>query len=94
MENPLRWNDEQGRAYEQAREVMNNYLGMVHGEIYAEEEAAAPRAALLQALGQHAIDVTQERDNLNIIDDQQIAAVTTKYSALVRAMIEPTSIAA
>ena len=87
MTEHLTWTEEQGRAYEQAREVMNNYLGMVHSEIYAEEERANPRVNLIRVLGQYAIDITTERDHLDIVDDAAIAATIKKHSALVHAIM-------
>lgn len=77
----LQWTQEQGIAYEALRETINHYLGLVHHEIYTAEPQ--PRQMLLRALGQHAIDVTQERDTLDITDDEAVSAIQAKYSDLI-----------
>lgn len=86
MTSPLRWTEDQGRAYETARETITHYSGLVHHELNQIESQFGDNSGAALALRAYLVDVSMERKNMNIVDDAAIAAIQAKYDALIAGM--------
>ena len=72
-------------AYECAREVVTDLIGIHSGQIAEEENKPQPDAARIKALEAECLRIFQERRALRVEDGAEVARIRTEYGAVVRA---------
>lgn len=66
------WSQDQGIAYEVARDVVNDVTGIIRGFIYAEEEKANPDLDTITYLEAQISYYFDARDKLEVTDDAAV----------------------
>ena len=83
--NAMSWTQDEAIAYECAREVITDLIGIHSGQIAEEESKAQPNAARIKALEAESLRIFRERRALRVEDGAEVARIRTDYGAMVRA---------
>lgn len=76
-----RWTQEQGIAYESARECLTDLMAMCTGELAEEEARAQPDGVRIEALERELFALGEERQGLGVHDAERIAEIRIEYGA-------------
>ncbi len=79
------WTQEQSIAYECAREVITDLSAICSGRIHNEREKQSPDHGLIAALEERITQLFNERCQLTIANQEEIARIRREYGAEVRA---------
>ena len=83
--NAMSWTQDEAIAYECAREVVTDVIGIHSGQIAEEENKPQPDAARIKAVEAECLRIFQERRALRVEDGAEVARIRTEYGAVVRA---------
>ena len=83
--NAMSWTQDEAIAYECAREVVTDLIGIHSGQIAEEKKKSQPDVARIQALDAERQRIFQERRALRVEDSAEVARIRTEYGAVVRA---------
>lgn len=81
----MTWTQDQSINFECAREAINHVIAIYSAEIYNEEKKSSPDEQRLEMMNDRCLQLTRERSSMHVNDDQMVAEVRTKYSAIIRA---------
>lgn len=79
------WTQEQSINFECAREAINHVVAIYSAEIYNEEKKSSPDEQRLEMMNERCLQLTRERSAMRVNDDEMVAEVRAKYSAILRA---------
>ena len=79
------WTQEQSINFECAREAINYLMAIYTSELYSEKEKALPDEQRIETLRTRRSQLAKERSSIDADDDQMVAEVRVKYSAIIRA---------
>ena len=74
------WSQDQGIAYEVARDLVNDVTGIIRGFIYLEEEKNNPDLDTISHLETQISYYTDARDNLAVTDDAAVGKLQDECS--------------
>lgn len=79
------WTQDEAIAYEVAVEDIGHVIATLTEDIYAEKDKEKPNMALIEKLEKEQKRLGDERRNLRVKDQENIARVREKYGAIIRA---------
>lgn len=84
QQKPL-WTQEESIAFECAKEVMNDIIGICSCLLGVEQKKASPNLSRMAELEQKRYDLLKERDAICWNDTAKIAHIRREYGAKIRA---------
>ena len=79
------WTQEQSINFECARDTINHVIAIYFAEIYNEEKKISPDVQKLTTLNERRLQLVRERKSMHADDENMVAEVRAKYSAILRA---------
>ena len=79
------WTQEQSINFECARDTINHLIAIYFAEIYNEEKKISPDVQKLTTLNERRLQLVRERKSMHADDENMVAEVRAKYSAILRA---------
>ena len=65
--------------------IINHVIAIYSAEIYNEEKKSSPDEQRLEMMNDRCLQLTRERSAMHVNDDEMVAEVRAKYSAIIRA---------
>ncbi|SEB25431.1 hypothetical protein [Variovorax sp. YR216] len=84
------WTQKQAIDYECARECITALIGVYTSELDEQEARPDPDAVAIAALNETITRLFNERRDLRLTDDEEVARVNSVYGSMVRSAMEAT----